>query len=204
MTVAATLLAAASCSAPKAQQAAEPTPVSISITSSSPVAAGPVFGKLPPSATSNIAVPAPIRLSVPTISADLPIVAVGVDHDGQMALPEHPDLAAWYQYGPAPGTSTGAIVIAAHIDSAVYGIGPLSRLHELIPGDSIIVHTASAEFQYLVASTSQLAKNAIDMDAVFSREGPPRLHLLTCVGEFDPVTRSYDDNLWVVAEPVTQ
>lgn len=129
------------------------------------------------------------------------MVGEGVDETGQMALPEDPSVASWYRYGADPGAPSGAVVVAAHVDSAEYGLGPLSALRELVPGDTIVVYAGSAQFAYVVTSVQQIDKDEIDMTAIFSRDGAPRLHVLTCGGTFDEVTRNYSDNVLAIAQP---
>ncbi len=43
--------------------------------------------------------------------------------------------------------------------------------------------------------------DAPDLDALFTRDGPPRLHIVTCGGNFDRKARHYDENVVVVANP---
>ena len=46
-----------------------------------------------------------------------------------------------------------------------------------------------------------LDKRALPVDLLFTREGPPRLTLVTCGGPFLPDIGGYRDNVVVVAEP---
>lgn len=142
----------------------------------------------------------PISVTVPRLKAELPVRPVGVDPRGAMALPEDPAVAGWYQFGRLPLDDEGATVIAAHVDSREYGIGPLAELERVKPGDEVRVKTGEGDLTYRVISTTRLNKDEVNLDELFSRTGQPRLHLITCGGEFDRVTRSYEDNVVVVAE----
>jgi hypothetical protein len=51
-------------------------------------------------------------------------------------------------------------------------------------------------------SRELIQKRALPLDALFRRDGPPRLALITCGGPFLPDVGSYRDNVVVVAEPV--
>lgn len=178
-----------------------PSPPATQSPSSTPAVPYPSIGTAP-AAPAPVPVPdVPTRLVVPAIGADLAVIPDGVDDTGQMALPKDPAVASWYQYGADPGADSGAVVIAAHVDSAEYGIGPLSALRKLAAGDSIIVYSGSTQFEYVVDTVQQIDKGEIDMTAVFSRDGEARLHVLTCGGTFDPVTRNYSDNVLAIAEP---
>lgn len=141
----------------------------------------------------------PTRLSVPALGLELPVQARGVDDRGGMALPETPFAAAWYRFGPAPLDAQGATVIAGHVDTAEEGIGPLAGLSALRPGQSVIVEVGRERVRYEVEEVRQVDKAVVDLDALFARGGPPRLHLVTCGGEFSPESGGYQANIVVVA-----
>ena len=144
----------------------------------------------------------PTSIVIARIKARMPILPVGVASDGQMALPPDPADVGWYRYGSRPGDSAGATVLAAHVDSKEYGIGPMARLGELQAGDVITVLSARTARRYVVTATRQLEKSTFDLASLFARTGPPRLHLITCGGEFDAQERHYEQNVVVLAVPV--
>jgi hypothetical protein len=55
--------------------------------------------------------------------------------------------------------------------------------------------------RWRVVSREQVDKQALPVDRLFAREGPPRLVLVTCGGEFVPERGGYESNVVVVAEP---
>lgn len=143
----------------------------------------------------------PTSITIARIGVRMSVIGVGVASDGQMALPPNPADVGWYSYGPRPGDSAGATVLAAHIDAPGYGIGPLARLGELRQGDVITVVSGGTSRRYLVSSTRQLEKSSLDLTTLFARTGPPRLHLITCGGDFDRTKRHYEQNVVVLAFP---
>jgi len=145
---------------------------------------------------------ASFRVEIPEIDAVLPVVPVGVARDGQMALPDDPSTAGWYRFGPSPEDDIGAAVISAHVDSRDE-VGPLARLGRLGRGDRIVVTVDGTRVDYVVERVDQYAKTALDVDALFSRTGPARLHLVSCGGEWDPRTRHYEDNVVAIARRVS-
>ncbi|GAA1898952.1 class F sortase [Lapillicoccus jejuensis] len=152
--------------------------------------------------TAAAAVAAPVRLQVGQIGLDLPVVPEAVAGDGQMALPPTPFEAGWYRYGPAPGDPDGAAVVAAHVDTRDAGVGPMAGLGSVRPGASVVVTSADGtRHTYRVESVRSVAKTSLDLRALFTRTGPPRLHLVTCGGEYDRVARHYENNVVVVAVP---
>jgi hypothetical protein len=178
---------------------AEPTPT---VTSSppSPTATSPV-----PSIAARPATLPPVRpVAVPTqvtissIDAELSVVPTGVTPDGLMEIPDDPRVAGWYRYGPDPLADAGAMVVSAHIDSKER-IGPLARLGQVSPGDEVVVSTADEEVRYVIERVDSYPKTVIDLDAVFTRDGAPRLHIVSCGGEWDASAGSYEDNIVAVA-----
>lgn len=184
--------------APTASAGSPATPTRTASPWSSPSPAGPRARPATPSAPTT---PAPSRLEIPSLGASLPVVPVGVDAGRAMIVPEDPGTAGWYRFGPGPTSPEGASVISAHTDTAGE-VGPLSRLDEVQRGDRVTVTVDGEELRYEVRRVDHHSKEALDVDALFSRDGPARLHIVTCGGDFDPRTRSYEDNVVAVATPL--
>jgi hypothetical protein len=144
---------------------------------------------------------APVRVQVESLGIDMPIEGVGLDGDA-MALPANPAVAAWYRYGPAPASPTGSTVVAAHVDSLVYNLGPFARLADAPAGTEVVLTTTDgATHRYTIESSTTVEKQAVPWAGVFERTGPPRLTLVTCGGEFDYQARRYLSNVIVTAVP---
>lgn len=141
----------------------------------------------------------PTGLRVPALDLELPVRALGVDDRGGMALPETPFAAAWYRFGPGPLDPRGATVVAGHVDTAEEGIGPLAGLTALRPGESIVLDVGEETVRYRVEEVRQVDKAVVDLEALFSRDGPSRLHLVTCGGPYLPEAGGYQANVVVVA-----
>ncbi len=173
----------------------------------SPSPAGP--GVLP-EATARPATPvpaapvvAPVRLEVPALGLDAPVDAVGVETDGVMAIPEDVDRVGWYRFGPAPGAPAGTAVLAGHVDDAEQGLGVLAPLETASVGDEVLVTGEDGvPSRWQVVAREEFDKQVVPLADLFTREGPPRLVLITCGGPFLSDIRSYRDNVVVVAEPV--
>ncbi|MCS5723549.1 class F sortase [Herbiconiux sp. CPCC 203407] len=145
----------------------------------------------------------PVRVEVPSLGIDISIAAESVDDTGALALPENPDVASWYRWGPSPWNPEGATVIASHVDSLEYGLGQFARLPDATAGTRISVTAADGRVADFEVQHVDLAeKDGIDWGQVFDREGPARLVLITCGGEFDYDTGHYRSNVIVTAVPV--
>ena len=138
--------------------------------------------------------PGPVRVEIPALDIDMPVRPVGVDDEGRMGLPDSADVAGWYRFGPAPASSGGATVVAAHVDDPD-SVGPFARLADAGANTTIQVTTSDGtRYTYTAEQARAEAKSDVPFDELFDRSGPPRLVLVTCGGEWDPEKRSYSDN----------
>jgi hypothetical protein len=162
----------------------------------------PVPAAGPPTPVVPAAFPAPAALTLPGGGDPVPVLPIGTLSSGALALPERPSELGWYAAGAVPGDPAGSAVIAGHVDSAVYGAGPLRELLDLGLGDRIVVtDEAGTAHVYHVASRTSYRKRDLPPD-VFRVDGPAQLALITCGGVFDRGTGNYEDNVVVVATPV--
>ncbi len=140
---------------------------------------------------------APVRVRVPAIEIDAPVVRVGVDTAGSLDVPD-PRQVGWYEHGPTPG-ATGAAVLAAHVDlDRVAGV--FYHLDDVLPGDRIYIDFDDGSTQrFEVVDDVLYDKTALPESELFRRSGDPALHLVTCGGEFDPAKHHYLGNRVVTA-----
>ena len=141
---------------------------------------------------------APLRVSIPAIGVDAPLVAVGLKPDGAMQTPEF-GIAGWYDKGPKPGTP-GPAVLLAHVDSKANGPDVFFRLRELKPGDQVTVRYADRQRTFAVTGKEQTAKTALPSSRIWNGARTPVLRLITCGGAFDRKAGSYLDNIIVYAD----
>ena len=143
---------------------------------------------------------APLRVRVPAIGLDADVRPVGVGGDRQMRLPDDPRVLGWYRFGPSPGDD-GSVVLAGHVDSRRFGVGPLVALQTVEVGTVVQVVTRPGEVRtYRVDSIERFDQQALPA-AVFARTGPERLRLVTCTGPYLPEAGGYQQNLVVTAVP---
>ncbi|MEU1882134.1 class F sortase [Streptosporangium sp. NPDC020072] len=142
----------------------------------------------------------PTRVVIPRIGVDAPLVVLGVEGDGRLAVPplDHADAAGWYGGGPAPGES-GSAVIVGHLDTRT-GPAVFARLGELDPGDAVgVVRADGTVAVFAVERVEQAPKAHFPAERVYGPTDGRRLRLVTCGGSFDQVSRSYADNVIVHA-----
>ncbi|MCJ0702195.1 class F sortase [Frigoribacterium faeni] len=145
---------------------------------------------------------APIRVSVPSIELDEPLIDLGIAADGRMEVPTDFDDVGWFTGGGRPG-GRGPTVIAAHVDSTT-GPAVFARLSEVVVGDEVEVLDADGTpARYAVTEVEDFAKADFPTARVFGATADDSLRLITCGGFFDRSVGHYDDNRVVFAERVS-
>ncbi|MFS0867197.1 class F sortase [Microbacterium sp. 179-B 1A2 NHS] len=191
-----------------ASEVGAPTPASGAATRSTERPASPAPAPTPvvsvpvaPATAAPVALRvAPVELVIPSLDVEMPVVPVGVKGDGGMEIPERPTIAGWYRFGRTPTDDEGATVLAAHVDDREYGVGPLARLRDTQPGSSVTVTDADGvDTRYTVTTVTYIPRAKLPVADLFTREGPRTLVVITCGGSFDERTRSYSDNVVLVA-----
>lgn len=147
--------------------------------------------------------PYPTRLRIPGIFVDAPVERYGIDSaTGQMDVPSNVTDVGWYEFGPKPG-QPGSSVLAAHVDLEGQGPGVFFDLQTLLPGDEIEIQYDDGRTKiFKVDASTTYLKEELPLDAIFSRDGPPILTLITCGGGFNSNVGRYDSNVVVYARPV--
>lgn len=146
----------------------------------------------------------PVRIEIPSISVDAAVISEGVAADGQVAIPDDIHQAGWYRWGAAPGDTSGSTVIVGHLDSDTQpGLGAFAYLRTLTTGARIDITTTNHHvWHYQVVARQELVKTRLPLADIFSRTGRARLTLVTCGGNFNSASHSYDDNIVITAVPI--
>lgn len=199
-TIALAAVLLAGCSPSPAEQPASPAPAPPAPTATAVAPDVPVVSGMLGSAREPVP---PVAVSVPSLGIALDVVPVTLADDGSMELPEQPSTAGWYRWGSDPQSATGTTVVAAHVDSARYGLGPFSELKNVAIGETIeVALTDGTTVAYRVDEVWSVGKAALPLDDLFDRDGARRLALITCGGTFDRNAFRYSDNVVAIASPV--
>ena len=146
----------------------------------------------------------PARLAVASIGIDTPIKEVELTADGDMAIDDSIDSAAWYRLGPEPGEQ-GSAVIAGHYGWKDGQAAVFNKLHTLKAGDKIVVSDkAGTEIAFVVRELREYSPDADATEVFRSNDGKAHLNLITCIGSWNLSAQSYTKRLVVFTDQVTQ
>ncbi|MBC7272568.1 MAG: class F sortase [Streptomyces sp.] len=159
----------------------------------------PAGRRRPPKPASPSGGSVPVRLQIPAIGVDTPVMRLGLAPDGSVEVPPitaH-DQAGWYEHSPTPGT-TGPSVILGHVTVGPYGDGVFRNLPALRRGQRVVARLENGEAAvFAVTSVRTVAKADFPSDEVYGDVGGPELRLITCGGE--RTGDGYADNVIVFA-----
>lgn len=150
-----------------------------------------------PDYTANFNVGIPVSLSIPAIGVNAPVIQVGVDANGNMDSPKTATDTAWYAPGARPG-QPGNAAIAGHIDFAGVGPAVFWDLQLLGVGSEIFVaDDQGKQRRFVVTGIESYVADQAPLERIFGPASTANLNLISCLGNFDPVTRSYDRRIVV-------
>ena len=143
----------------------------------------------------------PVRAELSGLGG-IEVLPVGVTDDGQAEIPEDVSRVGWYKYGSAPSDGDGSVVLMGHRDGV--GVkGALFDLPNVAPGSTIVVSDAEGiAHTYRVEQNESISKQVVPLADLFQRDGPPRLIIISCGGEYIKDRGGYLDNVVVTAVPV--
>ncbi|OQO89616.1 sortase [Saccharomonospora piscinae] len=131
------------------------------------------------------------------------LVRTRLTGDGTLPIPPGTADVAWW--GAEVGAERGVSLLAGHV--GWHGAdGSFAALWRHRPGDEVTVRdTADRPWTYRVAAVRTLHKTDLGAHApdLFRQDGPHRLVLVTCGGDYLGGTDGYSDNLVVTATPVS-
>jgi hypothetical protein len=140
----------------------------------------------------------PVRIKIPAIGVDAPVVPLGLNPDRTLKVPSDFGDAGWWSDGPRPG-ERGPAVIVGHVDSYT-GPAVFFRVGELGTGATIVVvRRDGTRARFSVIGSERYPKADFPTERVYGRTRAATLRLITCSGLFDRDSGHYLDNTVVYA-----
>ncbi|MEU6038831.1 class F sortase [Actinomadura sp. NPDC047616] len=142
----------------------------------------------------------PVHLEIPALRVRARVRPVDVRPDGTLEVPPSARDLGWWRGGAAPGSATGTVVVAGHVDTAKEGPGALFELRGVRMGSQVNVRSTDGRTRnYRIVARRAYPKQRLPA-SVFAPDAPARLVLITCTGAFDRRAASYSHNLVVYAK----
>ena len=142
----------------------------------------------------------PVRLEIPRLGVDAGVVDLALTAE-DVEVPDDFDDIGWWVQTRRPG-EVGPAVLGGHVDSRS-GPAVFFRLHELEPGDRVVVHGEDGTSRtFEVDEGVQVDKYERPPEVFGFGQRRPELRLITCGGDFDPAAGHYEDNYVVFAHLV--
>ncbi|MFJ2814053.1 class F sortase [Streptomyces sp. NPDC087294] len=161
--------------------------------------AGAAPSATPADSPSPLARSVPVRLLVPAIDVDTPLLRLGLAADHTVEVPPitaH-DRAGWYEHSPTPG-QRGPSVILGHVTVGSFGDGVFRRLDRLRRGDAVDARLENGRTaRFAVTAVRTVAKSTFPSNEVYGDVDRPELRLITCGGA--RTGDGYADNVIVFA-----
>jgi LPXTG-site transpeptidase (sortase) family protein len=130
----------------------------------------------------------------PIYSIDIPRLKL---HTGVVPVEWEPPLFVVGQVRGSANVTLGNSVLVGHVRGAA-GYNVFDHLDQVQVGDKITANSRGQAYDFIVSDTQVLPEDD-PSPTVATRT--PRLTLMTCTGQWNPVAQDYPDRLWVIAEP---
>lgn len=145
-------------------------------------------------------------LVISRIGINAPLTPRVVGGDGVMQNPNGPEDVAVYDFSAIPGLGGrpgvgGNTILSGHVDYHNYGPAVFWRLRDLQPGDEIELRLADGStFKYAVQWNRTVDASSADWNNIVAATSEESVTLITCAGNFDSASRSYDQRrvVWAV------
>jgi len=142
------------------------------------------------------------HLVIPSLHLDSGWVPIGFLADGKtMDSPAGPMDLGWYNFSDQPGGDSNA-VFSGHVDwyTGAATIFQGLRSPGLKEGDEIDVSREDGRLRTYHVTALENPDQNVDASPIIAPTDVPTLTLITCVGDWNPVTHEYSNRLVVVAQ----
>lgn len=144
----------------------------------------------------------PVRLRIPAVGIDAPVVKVGLREDGFMDIPGTAEEVGWFEPGYIPG-ALGNAVMAGHLDTESGKGAVFWDLRRLKNGDIVEVEREDGSLKrFTVTHRATYNANEAPLNELFGSATGAHLNLITCNGAWRDDVQTYDRRLIVYTEAI--
>jgi len=138
----------------------------------------------------------PLELEIPILNLRANIIEVGIDEEGNMAVPKNVKEIGWYEPGYFPG-ELGHAVLSGHVTSKLGLPAVFKDLKKVEIGDEFILYGANnKKMTFSVVDINIYDYKTAPLEKIFGKSDVPMVNLITCdTGVW--LGNSYQDRLVV-------
>lgn len=140
----------------------------------------------------------PIRIKIPSIKVDAPIIQAGLTKQETMESPEEPLDTAWFKLGASPGEK-GSSVIAGHRGWKT-GKAVFDDLDKIKLGDNVYVENEKGDILVFIVREKRIYDADEIVPKVWNKVDAAHLNLITCSGKWNTLTGTSDKRLVVFTD----
>jgi sortase A len=145
--------------------------------------------------------PKPAVLIIPKIKLMTNIEEVG-NENSRMATPINPNNVGWWKFGIKPG-EIGSAVIDGHVDTPNSPVGVFYNLTKLNNKDLVLIKTQDGTtYTFEVINESYFSDDSFPISLIFSKNDNKYLNLITCSGDFNKETKSFNERFVVFTKEI--
>lgn len=143
------------------------------------------------------------ELILPSARIRAAVVQVGLTPDGAMGSPDNPFVVGWFNRSAVPG-QLGNALLGGHRDyqdrDGNVDVGVCWKLDETRVGDQMIMfdQSSSRYYVYEIVDIATIRPDSKDAVKYLSQTQESVVTLITCSGDFDEDTHSYEERIIVV------
>lgn len=144
------------------------------------------------------------ELILPSAGIRAAVVQVGLTPDGAMGSPDNPFVVGWFNRSAVPG-QLGNALLGGHRDyqdrDGKVDVGVCWKLDETRVGDQLIMfdESTSRYYVYDIVDIATIRPDSREAVKYLSQTKESVVTLITCSGDFDEETHSYEERIVVVA-----
>lgn len=143
----------------------------------------------------------PKKIVIPSVNIDGFVQKVGVDQNRQIAVPNNVHIAGWFIDSVRPGEK-GLSIIDAHLDGRINAEALFSTLPSIKKDDAVTIEFGDGSKKVFIVSEMHEVSLEEANSVLFSQipTATNQLNLITCVGTYDKVARTYDKRFIVYTQ----
>ncbi len=148
----------------------------------------------------------PKKVIITSLNVSATVLETGLTKDGHIAAPANIYDVSWYDGSSSPADRIGSALLVGHVGTDRLP-GVFHNLHKINLGDTItVIMGDNTTHVYTVTSTEDVPEKNINMEKYLSYLNATKrqLRLITCTGDYDAKTYSFDNRLVVLAEENTR